>query len=133
MHAISSDLRASADTQTARLAELAAQRVAAERAKKGGQSSGQTMMIMASTLKEVQQGTKTRTRKKWVKVVLAVAGAAFVVVAVMSVVIIRQRRQIDQLVKQKDRSDKQRAAVEQEMDTAYDPDRDAELEQKLTS
>jgi soluble lytic murein transglycosylase-like protein/uncharacterized protein YoaH (UPF0181 family) len=133
MSAISSDLRASADTQTANLAEMAAKRVSEERAKAGGVSSGQTMQIMASTLKEVQQGTKKKTRKRWVKVVLGVASAAFVVVSVMSVVIVRQRRQIEQLVKQKDRIDKDIAAVQEEMNEEMDPERLATLEEKLNS
>ena len=127
---LSSELKASADTQTAKLAELAARRVAQERAKAGGLSSGMTMMIMASTMKEVQQGTKTRTRKKWVKVVLAVAALSAVVVAILSVVIIRQRREIERLVKQKERIDKEIAAVQKEMDEETDSDRLAALEQK---
>jgi pSer/pThr/pTyr-binding forkhead associated (FHA) protein/soluble lytic murein transglycosylase-like protein len=130
---LSSELKASADTKTAKLAELAARKVAAERAKSGGMPSGKTMMIMASTLKEVQQGTKTRTRKKWVKVVLAVAAISAVVVAVMSVVIIRQRREIEKLVKQKERIDKEIQSVQKEMDEETDPDRLAALEEKYNA
>src|SRR5205085_3406626 len=72
MNRISSDLKSSADTATARLAELAAKKVAQERAKAGGMSSGKTMMIMAGTLKEVQRFTRTKTAKRWVKVVAVV-------------------------------------------------------------
>lgn len=133
LSAISSGLRESADTHTAKLAELAAKRVAEERAKKGGQPSGQTLKIMASTLRQVQQRTKASTRKNWVKVVLAVAGVAAVVVAVMSVVIVRQRRQIEQLVKQKERIDKEITAVQEEMDNESDPDRLAALEEKYNA
>lgn len=133
MQAISSELRESADTQTAKLAELAAQRVAAERAKKGGMSSGQTMMIMANTLKEVQQGTKSRTRKTWVKVVAAVSVVALIVVAVMTVVIVQQKRKIDALVKQKEGIDKEIAKVQAQMDEESDPVKLIELEEKLTS
>src|SRR5205823_6454888 len=86
LSAISISLKESADTQTARLAELAAKRVAMERAKAGGQSSGKTMFIMADTMREVQQSTQTRTKKRWVRVVAAVAGAAAVIVMAMSVV-----------------------------------------------
>src|SRR3989440_8769377 len=92
--AISDHLKASADTQTARLAELAAQKVALERAKTGGQSSGKTMFIMAETMRQVQHSTKARTKKRWGKVVAAVTGAAVLVVGVLSVVIVQQRRQI---------------------------------------
>jgi len=74
LSAISSELRQSADTQTANLARMAAKKIAEERRKAGGISSGKTMAIMVSSMKEVQRGTKTRTRKTWVKVVAAVAG-----------------------------------------------------------
>lgn len=133
MSAIKKDLRASADTQTAKLAELAAKRVAEERAKKGGGSSGKTMMIMADTLKEVQQGTRSRTRRRWVKVVAAVASVALVVVAAMGVVIARQKQRIDQLVKQKEGIDREIAAVQAQMDGETDPARLVELEEKLDS
>src|SRR6266851_668405 len=62
--AISDHLKASADTQTARLAELAAKKVAMERAKTGGQSSGKTMFIMAETMRQVQFRTKAKTKKQ---------------------------------------------------------------------
>src|SRR5207248_2030115 len=58
MNRIASDLKESADTTTAKLAEIAAKRMARERAKTGGLSSGKTMLIMASTLKQVQHSTK---------------------------------------------------------------------------
>src|SRR4029077_7961340 len=58
---ISSDLKESADTTTAKLAEIAARKVAEERAKAGGMPAGQTMRILASTLKQVQHSTKART------------------------------------------------------------------------
>ena len=133
MSAISSTLKESADTQTADLAQLAAKRVAAERAKAGGGSSGKTMEIMASTLRAVQQGTQTRTRRRWVKVVVAVAALAAIVVAVMAVVIVRQRREIEALVKQKERLDREIASVQSAMDDETDPDRLAALEEKLTA
>jgi len=130
---LSNELKASADTSTARLAELAAHRVSEERAKTGGMSSGKTMMIMASTLKEVHQGTKTLTRKRWVKVVMAVAGMSAVVVAIMAVVIIRQKHEIEKLIKQKERIDKEIASVQAEMNEETDPDRLAALEEKLNA
>jgi pSer/pThr/pTyr-binding forkhead associated (FHA) protein/soluble lytic murein transglycosylase-like protein len=131
LSALSADLKESADTQTAKLAELAAKRVADERRKAGGGSSGQTMQIMASTLREVQKSTKTNTRRRWVKVVAAVGGAALVVVAVMGVVIVRQQRQIAGLLKEKERIDKEIASVQDDMQSESDPDRLAALEEKL--
>ncbi len=133
LSAISIDLKDSADTQTAKLAELAARRVAEERVKAGGVSSGKTMQIMVSTLKKVQHATKTKTRKRWVKVVAAVGGVALLVVAAMSVVIVRQKREIEQLVKQKERLDKEIGKVEDEMDSESDPERLAALEEKLNA
>jgi pSer/pThr/pTyr-binding forkhead associated (FHA) protein/soluble lytic murein transglycosylase-like protein len=133
LSAMSSELRKSADTQTADLARLAAKKIAEERRKAGGGSSGQTMQIMVSSMKEVQQGTKTRTRKTWVKVVAAVAGAALVVVAVMSIVIVQQRRRIEALVKQKEGLDKDIARVQARMDEENDPVKLIELEEQLNS
>lgn len=131
--ALSSELRESADTQTAKLAEVAARRVAEERAKKGGLPSGRTMMILADTLKKVQQGTQTRTRQKWVKVVAVVSAVALAVVAVMSVVIVQQKRKIDALVKQKEGIDREIAKVQAQMDEESDPVKLIELEERLNS
>ena len=133
LSAISSDLRQSADTQTANLAQLAAMKIAEARRKAGGVSSGQTMAIMVNSLKEVQQGTKTRTRKTWVKVVAAVVAASALIVAVMGVVIIQQKRRIDALVKQKEGIDKDIARVQKQMDEETDPIKLIELEEKLNS
>ncbi len=133
LSAMSSDLRQSADTQTANLAEMAAKKIAEERKKAGGMSSGKTMAIMVDSLKGVQQGTKARTRKKWVKVVAAVTAVALVVVAVMSIVIVQQKRKIEALVKQKDGIDKEIAKVQALMDEESDPVKLVELEEKLNS
>jgi hypothetical protein len=128
---MSGELKQSADTDTAKLAEIAARRVAEERAKSGGMPSGKTMMIMASTMKEVNVRAKAVTRKRWVRVVAAVAGAAAFIVAVMSVVIWQQNRKIAELVKQKEGFDKQIAAVQAQMDEESDPTRLVELEETL--
>jgi soluble lytic murein transglycosylase-like protein len=130
---ISSDLQQSTDTATAKLAEIAARKVAQERAKAGGLPSGKTMLIMASTLKQVQHTTRAKTAKRWVKVVTAVAGVAAVIVAVMGIVIARQKRQIDELVTQKERIDKEIETVEQQMSDESDPERLAGLEEKLNT
>ncbi len=129
--AISDHLKASADTQTARLAELAAKKVAMERAKTGGQSSGKTMFIMAETMRQVQFSTKAKTKKRWVKVVAAVAGAAAVVVGVMSVVIVQQQRQIAKLVQTKNKLDKEIQQVQAAMDSESDTEKLEQLEQRL--
>src|SRR5262249_41380248 len=133
LKAIAKDLKASADTQTANLAEMAAKKIAAERAKAGGGSSGQTMQIMVSSLKEGQQGTKARTKKKWVKVVAIVAGVSAVVVAAMTVVIVVQNRKIAALVKEKEGIDKDIARIQAQMDEETDPEKLVALEEKLNS
>jgi soluble lytic murein transglycosylase-like protein/pSer/pThr/pTyr-binding forkhead associated (FHA) protein len=130
---ISSELQESADTGTAKLAEIAAKKVAHEREKVGGVSSGKTMMIMASTLKQVQHFTREKTAKRWVKVVVAVGALAVLVVAVMGIVIAQQKRQIDQLVKQKERIDKEIESVQDQMNEESDGERLLALEEKLNT
>jgi len=130
---ISSDLQESTDTATAKLAEIAAHEVAQERAKAGGVSSGKTMLIMASTLKQVQRTTRATTARRWVKAVAAVAGLAAVIVAVMGIVIAQQKRQIEELVKQKERIDKEIETVEQQISEESEPERLAALEEKLNT
>lgn len=130
---IQSELKASADTSTANLADLAAQRIAEERKKAGGKSSGQTMFIMAETLQKVQSTTKTTSKKKWVKVVAAVAGGALVVVSVMGVVIWQQKKQIDALVTKKVKIDKDIRALELQLQEETDPARLEEMEQRLAT
>src|SRR5438477_11629224 len=129
--AISAQLKHDADTQTARLAELAAEKVATERAKAGGHSSGKTMLIMGETMREVQQGTRHRAKRRWLKVVASVSGAALAVVAVMAVVIVQQRRQIARLVQTKDKLDSEIGEVERAMTTETDPAKLDALEQRL--
>ena len=91
------------------------------------------MFIMADTMREVQQSTKTRTKKRWVRVVAAVAGAAAVIVAAMGVVIVQQRREISRLVQTKHKLDKEIEQVQQAMDSETDPEKLAALEEKLAS
>jgi soluble lytic murein transglycosylase-like protein len=131
MQAIASDLKLSADTATASLAELAAKKVAEERRKTGGLSSGKTMMIMVDTLKKVQQSTKSKTKKHWVKIVAAVGAAAAVVVVAMGIVIFIQKRQLDALVADKLKIDGEIARIEKQMETEEDPEKLDEYEQKL--
>jgi pSer/pThr/pTyr-binding forkhead associated (FHA) protein/soluble lytic murein transglycosylase-like protein len=129
--AMSDQLKHDADTQTARLAELAARKVALERARAGGRSSGKTMAIMADTMREVQQSTKHVAKKRWLKVVAAVGGAAAVIVGAMSIVIVQQRRQIARLVETKTALDKEILQVEQAMASETDAARLEAMEQRL--
>ncbi len=130
---VASDLEHSADTSTARLAELAAKKVAAERAKAGGMPSGRTLLIMAGTLKQVQEATRRKMKKRWVKVVAAVAGGAALVVSGMGVVIALQHRQIQKLVEQKQHLDQEIEAIQEQMNEETDPERLTALEEKLNA
>ena len=130
---VSADLEHHADTSTARLAEIAAKKVAEERAKAGGMPSGRTLLIMAGTLKQVQDATRKKMKKRWVKVVAAVAGVAAVVVLGMGVVIALQRRQISALLEQKQHIDKEIEAIQQQMTEETEPERLTALEEKLNT
>ena len=132
LSAMSSDLKMNADTATASLAELAAKKVAFERAKTGGLSSGQTMMIMVDTLKQVQQSTKSKTKKHWVKIVAVVGGVAAVVVIVLGIVVWQQKRQLDGLVNEKTKIDQEIVRIEQAMETEDDSDKLDALEVRLS-
>jgi pSer/pThr/pTyr-binding forkhead associated (FHA) protein/soluble lytic murein transglycosylase-like protein len=131
LKSIASELKISADTGTANLAELAAKKVAEERAKAGGQSSGQTMQIMVNALKDVNAQTRTKTKKRWVKIVAMVAGVAAVVVIALGIVIWLQQKQINELVQKKLGLDKQIAQVQAKMEDESDPEKLVELEQQL--
>ncbi len=130
---IAGELKMSADTQTANLAGLAAKRVADARANAGGGSSGATMMIMADALKQVQQGTKSRTKKLWVKVVVAVAASAAIATSIMGVVIIQQHHQITELLSRKKKLDKEIETLQRQMQDETDPDKLAVLELRLAA
>jgi pSer/pThr/pTyr-binding forkhead associated (FHA) protein/soluble lytic murein transglycosylase-like protein len=130
---VSADLQQNADTATAQLAELAAKHVAEERAKAGGGSSGRTLMIMAGTMRQVQERTRKKMARRWVKAIAVVVGVAALVVAGMGIVIARQRREIRDLVQQKQRLDKEIEAVQHEMNEETDGERLTALEEKLTA
>lgn len=120
-----------ADTAAARVADMAAQKLMEERARRGGQS-GKTVLIMADALAEMHQDTKIRSGKRWRKVVAAVAGAGVLAAAVLGFVILQQRRELARLVGEKDRIDRDIEAVQAAMAQEADEDRLAELEQRLS-
>jgi membrane-bound lytic murein transglycosylase D len=88
---------------------------------------------MAGTMKQVQDSTRRKMARRWVKVVAAVAGVAAVVVLVMGVVIARQRRQIRDLVQQKQSIDKEIESIQQQMNEEEDGERLSALEEKLAT
>jgi soluble lytic murein transglycosylase-like protein len=128
---IAERVKRNADTTTARVADIAAARVAEERARAGGGSSGQTMLIMADAVAETHRATKAQSGRRWSKVVAAVAGAGVLVAAGLGVVIWLQRQEIKRLVAQKQSIDRDIEAVQKAMEGESDAARLAVLEQRL--
>jgi pSer/pThr/pTyr-binding forkhead associated (FHA) protein len=119
-----------ADTAALRVAEQAAQKLMQERARQGGKS-GKTVAIMADALAEMHQDTKRRSGRRWLRVVLAVGGLGLVVAAVLGLVVAMQRRELQRLVGEKARLDREIEAVQAAMVGESDEDKLAALEQKL--
>jgi soluble lytic murein transglycosylase-like protein len=117
------------DSSASELAEVAARRIAEERARMGKEKSGHSMFIIARTFNQVSKRVKEKTRRKWVKVVAWVAGAAALAIGVLGVVILLQRREISQLLARKDAIDAEILAVQQQMQEEQDPERLEELEE----
>ncbi len=63
-----------------------------------------TMDHVATAVQEVSEVTKRQTKKRWVRVVGIVAGAALVVIAGLGTVIYVQHRQIAKLLDAKERA-----------------------------
>ena len=116
----------------ASLAKEAQQKIAQARVMSGGQPSGQTMFIMADTLKKVEAVTQQKSGKKWAKVVLSVVVIACVGFGVMGFVIWEQKQQIEKIVHKKDSFDKQIQKIQLQMQLESDPDKLASLEEQLT-
>ena len=119
------------ETEAIRLVTQAAQKVAEERALSGGHRSRKTMDIMANTLKEVSQVVQLKSKRKWVRVVVVVAGVAAVFIGIMGLVIYVQHREIAMLLDAKGRFDAQIQAIEQQMQAEQDSLRLVELERQL--
>lgn len=119
------------DSSASELVDAAAQRVAEERVKAGKEHSGHSMFILAGTFHQVSSVVKEKTRRKWVRVVLAVAGVAAIAVLVMGIVIFFQHKRIAQMLSQKQAIDAEILAVEEQMQEETDPTRLAELEDIL--
>ncbi len=124
------ELAPSADA--ASLAKEAQMKIAQARVMSGGQPSGQTMFIMADTLKKVEAVTQRKSGKKWKKVVLAVVLAAFCGFGVLGYVIWEQKQQIDRILHKKDNFDKQIQKIQLQMQLESDPEKLQALEDQLT-
>jgi membrane-bound lytic murein transglycosylase D len=112
-------------------AKKAAKQVVSERAKAAGPNSGLTMDIMAAAMVEMHQSTRQRSGRKWLKVVVAVAGAGLLAAGIMGTVIWRQRQEIKMLVSKKTALDIEIQQVQRAMELETDEGRLAELEQRL--
>jgi len=115
---------------TGQIFALTAQRIAEERAKAGGVRSRKTMDHIATAVQEVSEVVKSQTKKRWVKVVGIVAGAATVVIAVLGTVIYFQHRQIARLLDAKGHFDEQIRQIQQQMQAEQDSSKLALLEQR---
>ncbi|HYV65654.1 MAG TPA: transglycosylase SLT domain-containing protein [Myxococcales bacterium] len=113
------------------LAVEAQQKIALARAISGGESSGQTMFIMADTLKQVEATTERKTGKRWKKVVGWVLAVAFVGFAAMGVVIWQQKEQIEKITRKKESADKEIQKIQLQMQLETDPERLQGLEERL--
>ncbi len=111
--------------------EVAAQRIAAERAKAGGTRSRRTIDVMAHAVQEVSEVMRRQVKKRWVRVVGMVTAAATVIIALMGAVIYVQHRQIARLLDAKGRFDAQIRQIQEQMQAEQNPGRLAELELRL--
>src|SRR5438105_2953965 len=119
------------DKDAAMLAVEAQQKIAMARAMSGTDSSGQTMFIMADTLKQVEATTQRKTGKRWKKVVLSVLLLAAVGFTAMGVVIWQQKQQIEQITRKKESADKEIQKIQLQMQLETDAARLQGLEDRL--
>src|SRR5207253_888461 len=122
---------AAQDKDAAVLAQEAQQKIAMARAMSGAESSGQTMFIMADTLKQVEATTERKTGKHWKKIVGWVLAAAFVGFGAMGVVIWQQKQQIEKITQKKESADKEIQRIQLQMQLETDPERLQGLEERL--
>src|SRR5216684_778842 len=119
------------DKDASALAAEAQQKIAMARAMSGAESSGQTMFIMADTLKQVEATTERKAGKHWKKIVGGVLAAAFVGFGVMGVVIWQQNQQIEAITRKKESADKEIQRIQLQMQLETDPERLQGLEERL--
>ncbi|TMA17165.1 MAG: FHA domain-containing protein, partial [Deltaproteobacteria bacterium] len=115
------------------LAREAQVRISQARARSGGRPSGQTMFIMADTLRKVEAVTHRKDRKKTARIVLTMVLLSLAGFGALGFVIQQQKKQIEQILHKKDGLDKQIARIQLDMQIESDPDKLASLEDKLTA
>src|SRR5216684_5031487 len=128
---IDDSMAAVPDKNAATLAQEAQQKIAMARAMSGAQSSGQTMFIMADTLKQVEATTERKTGKHWKNIVSWVLVAAFVGFGVMGAVIWQQKQQIEKITHKKESADKEIQKIQLQMQLETDGERLQGLEERL--
>src|SRR5207302_5458381 len=116
----------------AALAQEAQMKIAQARVLSGGQPSGQTMFIMADTLKKVEVATQKRDRKKTARIVLAVVAVAFLGLGAMGYVLWQKEQQLEKILHKKDNLDKQIQKIQLAMQIESDPSLLQQLEAQLT-
>ncbi len=121
------------DTGTHRVADAAAQQVAQRRARLGGQSSGDTVVILAEAMNRATAEVRTRTTSKWVKVLAGVGGLALLVIGVLGGVVFYQQREINGLVDAKTAIDRQIQSLQERMQAETDSTNLAAMEDKLAT
>lgn len=121
------------DTSAHRVADEAAREVAERRARAGGQSSGDTVIILGQAMNRATAAVNTRANVRWGKVLAAVGAVALGVIGVLSGVVYLQQREIDSLVESKATIDRQIRSIQEQMKLEADPARLAALEDKLAT
>jgi len=121
------------DTGTLRVAGEAAQQLAQRRAQAGGSHSGDTVIILAQAMDRVSQVERSRSARRWRKVVSAIGGTALLVIGVLAVVVFMQRQELNRLVNAKASIDRDIQTLQESMQTETDPVRLAALEDRLVA
>jgi pSer/pThr/pTyr-binding forkhead associated (FHA) protein/soluble lytic murein transglycosylase-like protein len=117
----------------ATLARDAQLKISQARALSGGKPSGQTMFIMADTLKRVEAVTHRKDRKKTAKIVVTIVLLSLVGFGALGFVIWQQKKQIEEILHKKDGLDRQITKIQVAMQIETDPDKLASLEEQLTA
>jgi soluble lytic murein transglycosylase-like protein len=86
---------------------------------------------VATAFQQVSELVRERARRHWVKVVFVVAGIGVLVAGGLGVVVYRQHQEIARLLATKQAIDAQITDIYQQMQAEQDPERLAELEQRL--